>query len=168
MPRRLGRQFGVRKQRAYDWEGVTVTSLGLVAGAVTDAVLFLGDRAETIQRVRGEVLASLDLSGSAAGDACIVGVGLIVIPRTGTAGVDPISEPGANWLWHRYIPLATQQPVGTAGNHPGAGFARVEIDNKSMRRLREDESVIFVVANQDAVGAPIVDVIAGVRLLTGH
>ena len=167
MPRRMTRAFAPRKTRSYDWEGQTTFSLAMAAGDITDAVLFTGDRAETIQRVRGDILVWLDGASSVATDSVIVGMGLIVIPRTLTsAGVSPITEPGGNWLYHKYIVLATEVAVTTARSL--GSYARVEIDNKSMRRFREDEIVVFTVETQNISGSPQVNVVAGIRILAGH
>ncbi len=168
MARRLFTPRIARPRRSYDWEGVTTTALGLVAAGVVQAQLFTADRAETIQRIRGSILLWLDGTGSAVGDAAIVAIGLIVASTGASIAIDPITEPGANWIYHRYFTLAAEGVIGTAAGQQGAGVHRVEIDNKSMRRFREDEALFIVTSNLSIVGAPIINEIAGIRVLAGH
>ena len=148
MARRNSRTFQSRgRPNDYDWEGVTTTSLALSSAVVTEAQIFTADSSETLMRTRGELLVWMDASGSTAGDAAVVGCGLIVAPTGATVAVDPINEPGANWFWHNFSVLAVESPIGGAGQTSISGNDRVIIDNKAMRKLREDESVFFVVAN---------------------
>ena len=164
-----GRRVVTRGNRPnYDWEGVSTTALSLVSAGTTQAEIGIADSAETLVRVRGEFCGFLKESGSTSGDACTVAAGLIVAPTGATVAVDPVTEPGANWLWHSWNVLATEGIIGGVSEH-GAGLLtafRVPIDNKAMRKLREDESVFFVVTNQNINGSPLISVIATLRLLT--
>jgi len=168
----MGRRafVGVRrgKPTAYDWEGQSTTSLALASGGITEAALFTGDRAETIRRIRGEVLVWLDASGSAASDKAIIGLGLLIAPTGATVAVDPITEPGANWMWHRFLNLGTEAIVGSTSDSGIGVFDRVEVDNKSMRKFKEDEQIFFVVSNLGVQGAPVVNVMGAFRVLAGH
>ena len=170
MAARRGTRFPVSRGRKndYDWEGVTTLSLALAASGVTTAVVFLADQSETLVRMRGEVLVWLDASGSAQGDACVVACGLIVASLGSTQAVDPINEGGANWLWHSFFTLATESAIANAVTAPDSASRRLIIDNKAMRKLREDEEIQFIVANQDIAGAPVVNVVAGLRALTAR
>ncbi len=164
--RAISRAFSTRKRRAYDWEGVTTTSLGLPAANATEAVIFTGDRAETIQRVRGEVTAWLDAAGSAATDNCVVGVGLIVVPITGTAGVSSITQPGADWLWYSVVPLDAAGAT-VVDNASIASVARVEVDSKAMRRWGS-ENGLALVGELSTGDFAAVTLTGGVRILTGN
>jgi len=166
MPRFAARRAGPRHN--YDWEGATTTSIALASGGVTQALLFTSDTSETLVRVRGMFLAELTFAASAAGDMAIVAAGLIVASTPGTTvGVDPITEPGANWLWHQFLLLSTRGVIGAvADSGQQATSQTVLVDNKAMRKLREDEAIFFIVANQNAVGNPTVDVTAAFRVLT--
>jgi len=113
-------------------------------------------------------LAGLDGSGSTAGDAAAVAAGLIIAPTPATVGVDPITEPGANWLWHSYFLLQTEGIVGGVSEHGTEQLTaqREIVDNKAMRKIREDESLFLVVSNQNLVGSPAVNVSSAFRVLT--
>ena len=150
----------------YDWEGVTTLASGLAAASVTEAQLFTADTAETLVRVRGWANVALTSAASAANDRAIVAAGLIVAPTGVTVAVDPINEPGANWLWHQFFPVETQGVIGAVSDQGAQGWISIEIDNKAMRKLREDESVFIVVANQNISGSPTVNFMAGIRILT--
>ena len=151
----------------YDWEGALIAQTSLVAAAIVEFELFQSDTAETLMRVRGEVTAHLDQGGSTAGDACTVGFGLIRAPTGATVAVSPLSQPGANWLWHSFMNLANEFVVAS-GNNEELMQARIQIDNKAMRKLREDESIFLVIENVDNVGAPVVLVNGAFRVLTGR
>ena len=151
----------------YDWEGATIAQTSLNAGVVAEFALFAADSAETLMRMRGQVTALLDQTGAAAADAAIVGFGLIVAPTGATVAVSPVTEPGANWLWHTFIVLAAEFAVAS-GNNELVSQARVDIDNKAMRKLREDETVFLVVENSNINGSPVVSVNGAFRGLTGR
>jgi len=168
----MARRFtGVRRagpRHNYDWEGATTNSIGLASGSVTSALLFTSDSSETLVRVRGVVNVDLTFAASAAGDIAVVACGLIVHSSPGTTvGVDPITEAGADWLWHQFFIVSTRGVIGAvADSGQQATNQRVIVDNKAMRKLREDQAISFIVANQDGVGAPTVDVTGAFRVLT--
>ena len=164
MPRPRSRQG---RPTDYDWEGSFIAQTSLVDAAVVEFELFLSDTAETLMRFRGNVTAHLDQGGSTAGDACVVGFGLIRAPLGATVAVSPISQPGANWLWVAYANLATEFAVAS-GNNELLNQQRIEIDNKAMRKLREDESIFLVIENLGLTGAPVVLVTGSFRGLTGR
>ncbi len=154
------------KRRLYDWEGASSTSLALASASSTSATLFTADKAETIVRIRGQILAQLTPAASTAEDAAIIAAGLIVVSTGATVAVDPFNDPGANWIWHQFILLHTSGVVGAVSDQGDQSGRMVTIDNKSMRKLREDEIVVLRVSNGNANGSPTVDVITAVRLLT--
>ncbi len=164
MPR--GRSGRTGRPNDYDWEFASTFATTLAAGAIAEASLFASDTAETLMRVRGKVLTWLDAGGSAIGDTCVVGMGLIVAPTGATVAVSPITEGGANWLWVDYSVLGTEVAVGSVGSP--AESERIVVDNKAMRRLREDESIFFVIENQDVVGAPGINMTGAFRGLTAR
>ena len=160
------RSFGGEKKRNYyDWEGATLALTTLAAAAVVEFSLFVGDKSETFVRLRGQVLAQLDASGSTAGDACVIAAGIMVAPTGATLAVDPINEPGANWMWHQYLTLQTEGIVGGVAEQGDLSGQVVMVDNKAMRKIREDESVFLVVANQNLVGGPSVKFTGAFRML---
>ena len=164
----MARQTRSRGRRAdYDWEGAFIASTALNAGAAVQFELFLSDSAETLVRVRGMVAAWLRDSAPAAGDQCVVSWGLMVAPTGSTIAVTPGTDPGANWFWHQFQLLSSEFAVAATYNDLLASQRDV-VDNKAMRRLREDEAVFLVVENSDATGAPVVTLSAALRVLTAR
>ena len=170
MARRQIVRTAAGRKNDYDWEGVQTTSLNLASAVVTQAEIFLADQAETLVRMRGLLIAGLSLSGSQAGDACVIGLGLIVGSAGSTQDVNPIDEAGANWLWHIFVCLQTEGIVGGISEHGSEELTSecVLIDNKAMRKLREDESIFFIVANSNISGSPVVNVLGAFRALTAR
>ena len=164
MPRPRGR---AGRRTDYDWEGAFIAQTSLNSGVSAQFAIGVADSAETLMRVRGTVAAILDQTGTTAADAAIVGFGLMVASTGATLAVAPVTEPGANWLWHTFILLATEFALA-AGNNELLNQARVEIDNKAMRKLREDETLFLVVENTNINGSPIVSVNGAFRILTGR
>ncbi len=150
----------------YDWEGVTVTAPALLAATVAEVTMFSADSAETLVRVRGSLFACLRAVASAPEDRCVLGVGIIVAPTGATVAVSPITEAGANWLYHSFMTLDTRGVIGEVADQGAQGWQRLEVDNKAMRKLREDESIFMVVENQGIAGDPSLDFFAGIRVLT--
>ena len=150
----------------YDWEGASTFISALAAAGTSTAQLFTVDTAETLVRTRGVIIATLSATGSAGGDSAIVGAGLIVASVGATVIVSPITDAGANWLWHQFFALDTKGVIGAVADQGAQGWQREIVDNKAMRKLREDEALIFVVENQSINGAPLIDVRAAFRILT--
>ncbi len=154
-----------KKRNYYDWEGTFLALTTLTSGVIAEFVLFTGDKAETLVRIRGWTLAQLAVSGSAAGDAAVVGFGIIIAPAGASVAVSSLTEPGANWWYHEQVILQTQGAVGGVSVNGDLSGQRTLIDNKAMRKLREDENIFLVVENVNLVGAPGVQVSATIRAL---
>ncbi len=157
---------GQKKRNYYDWEGATIAQTALAAAAAVQFALFVGDKAETLVRLRGEWLAQLAIGGSAANDGCVVGFGCIVGSTGAVVGVSPLTDPGANWFWHEMITLHTTGVVGAASVTGDLSGRVGKIDNKAMRKIREDESIFLVVENTSLIGAPGIIVQGAFRALT--
>jgi len=151
---------------SYDWGLVTINNSSVAAGANVQTVAFIGDRDETIRRIRGDVLVQMRVGGLTAADAVFVAWGLIVAPRGSTVGALPITDGNANWMAYGIAALATQ--TSTVSSSLGSQVVRFEVDNKSMRKFREDEDLFFIVQTLDIAGAPSVDFLASLRMLAGH
>jgi len=163
MPRTFRGRSG--RPNDYDWSLSFIAQTQVVAAGVAQFSLFQADKAETLMRIRGSVSAQLDLGGSTASDACTIGFGLIVGSRGSTIGASPLTDGNANWLWFTAFTLAAEYPVAVGSNQLLQQH-RVEVDNKAMRKLREDEDIFLIVENQDANGAPVVLVNGVFRALT--
>ena len=143
----------VGRPNDYDWELARGTSLSLAASVIVQFEAFASDTAETLMRLRGEVLVWMDPAGLAIGDLMTVAWGVIRSASGSTdVGVSPITEGGANWLAYGVVHLGVEEltQVGVEG----LAMMRFEVDSKSMRKLRENESLYVVFQGVDIAGAP--------------
>ena len=126
------------------------------------------NQAQTIVRTRGELAAFFDLSGSSAGDACVLGIGLMIGSSGATIARSSIDEADYSWLWHKFVPLSTETVIGGAASDwgPLTASVRIEIDSKAMRRVKFSDLVFMVMETSSVSGAPIVNVVGGVRTLS--
>ena len=160
MPRRTQ----ARVQKQYDWEAAFIAQSALASGTAVQFNMFTADAAETLVRTRGEVDVMLDVIGSAAGDACVVGVGLIVISAGAVLAISPVIDGNANWLWHGLTVLSSEYAVADGSNNMNT--KRFTVDNKAMRKLREAEQIALVFENVNLNGVPGVVVDGALRVLS--
>ena len=150
----------------YTWQGGALGS-SLSSGGAFISSVFTAGTAATLMRSRGEVVASID--GITDGDKAIVGVGLIVVTEEqlaagATSVPDPITDFDAEWVWHGFLLLMSQAIVATTDDTHNA---RLSIDSKAMRRMKQTMSLVFVATNVASAGTPNVDVLFGCRSLVG-
>ncbi len=151
----------------YDWELARGTDLVRGSPAIVQFEIFLADTAETLMRLRGDVMISLDPAGATVGDTLVVGWGLIRSASGSTdVGVSPLTEGGANWLAYGVATLSV--PVVTALGREGTTLVRWDVDSKAMRKLRENESIYMVFESADVVGAAFANYVFGLRGLTAR
>ncbi len=155
------------RRLTYNWQGVqgTISSITTANKVGTGSIFF--DAAQTVMRIRGNVLASLDFV--AANEKLSLALGLIVITDAvlaagPTAMPSPIAVPDAEWIWHQYIPLQAQgaAQVEDLGNQ----VFRAEIDSKAMRKVKANENVVLVADGVQEAGSAVGDVVYGFRILT--
>ena len=153
----------------YDWQGSFGEITSLAGSAIVGFLLAVADKAETIRRTRGEILILFEGAGLVDEDACVVGWGLMVMPSGAVAGgvtVGPITNSNSDWFAYGMVPL---KAVGATEEAPlGTMSARIDIDSKAMRRLRESDEVVLVLENGDVTGSPAVQAVFGIRILTGE
>ena len=123
----------------------------------------------TLMRSRGQLLVTG--APNAAGDAEIVGLGLIVVSAAalavgGSSVPGPILDQGADWLWHHYVPMNAEG--ATAESVSGYGFIgwQVIVDAKAMRRVPPDHAVALI-GELDQGSFANVQVTGGIRFLLG-
>ncbi len=136
------------------------------AGSVAATFFTAGTIAETIRRLRGEVMVWVDGLEAPAVSATI-GMGLIKAQSGQGATVlsSPITDGDAPWIWVDYMTIGYEEMVVDAVDVPMLSAKRVIVDNKSMRRFRPDQEVQFVVENVTLAGALSVNVAANIRAL---
>ncbi len=164
MARRAGRRTD------YTWQG----SHGVLSLAATGSgivTINTPSSSSTVTRSRGEVLAQID--GPVDNDQADVTCGLIVVtPEQLAAGAtsipDPFTDMDAEWIWHGFLLVQANAGTGVGASLNALSVvARLTIDSKAMRRIKQNQSVVFVVKNTNLGGTPTVDVFVGCRQLFG-
>ena len=116
-----------------------LTAVGVTLWAVGSQAVVPG---LTLVRTRGELLVAIS-SVAAVTDTMRMAFGLCVVSENAFgAGVGSVPTPDVDmawdgWLWHRFVSLAV-----SAGSE--AGTARIEIDSKAMRKIKETDVLIGV------------------------
>ena len=166
-----GRQFTRTVRRGTFWEGVNVDSAVLnnsqnVIAAVSEATLENVPN-PTIVRVRGSLV--LKQTSPTAGARTHLTMGLIVADAQAFAvpAVErPLTDIGSDWLWwtnQSYHADGTAvTPLDEAG---GAVWSRIEVDNKSMRKIQPNQVLALVLQNSPAAGTATVIVTGVLRFL---
>ena len=163
MPRRSSRSGGKTR---YEWTPAFGESVALAAGAAVAFLLGTATQSETVMRVRGELLLSLD--GPADLDSTVAGWGIMVLPPGAVAGgvtAVPSTDGEADWLAYGRVPLRAEQ---LASGSDAQWWSRVMVDSKAMRRLREADELALVVENATLAGGVGMNVTFGLRILTGE
>jgi len=164
MPR--GRVVRTAARRRFAWAGGSHSGAAIATGAFSAAVLNLAIDPQTVIRIRGGLIVSLNATGIAINDTCRVGWGIMVVPSgTVAAGVaaTPLSTASADWLAYGTFPLRTE--TGVITDVLSSQVHRVDMESKGMRKMREEQELIFVLENEDVIGAPPVDFAMSVRIL---
>ena len=167
-PFRSGRSGGGIHNK--EWEAVCLapTTLDIAVGTLVAFVMFIADEAETLLRSRGRF--RMVLNAAAIDESVTIAVGLaIVSARAAAAGVASLPRPATEgsypWLWHDFGVASTFQ-----GQASGT-FAQVIdmiVDSKAMRKVKEDEVMVFVVEVCSSVdGGGSLQIDGGLRALTG-
>ena len=132
-----------RRQWAWRGEDELLTSAAdtlQVAPVLTDAEL---NKGETIVRLVGDMAIQLV---TATTQVRRFGVGFTLVTEATGSGPDPLVDFDADWIWHKF---GTLMPDGGGNSFM---TVRYSIDNRSMRKVRENEKLIVCVHGQ---GAPM-------------
>ena len=154
----------------YTWSG---ESFGASIASATSTLFGINifNAAATLIRVRGEIVMSID--GPVDGDKVVVGLGLkIASDDQVAAGVSAFASPAtdldADWLWHGFMPLMAQAGAGVGGSlNVQSVVMRLTVDNKAMRKVRQNQQLVLVVTPENFAGTPGTDILAGLRTLIG-
>jgi len=97
-----------------------------------------------------------------------INCGLIYVPEGTGATVlwSPTTDGDAPWVWAHESLIGYEEMVVNAVDIPGITFERVVIDNKAMRRVRNQE-LQFVAENATIGGALPVNIRGSARFLSG-
>jgi len=121
----------------------------------------------TLYRVRGQWTAAMDPPVD--GAVKVVGAGLIIVTTDAfTAGVSavpsPIDDLDAAWLWHDFAILSAE---GADLTEPLVSY-RGRVDGKAMRKVKSNESLVFVAGGNNLSGTQTADVAMAIRVLVGN
>ncbi len=149
------------------WTYGGATFLAATAGTVAALVYPAQHLPETLLRTRGELLVTTDGTQAPAKSA-LIGVGLILVPEgTGTTVLwSPVTDGDAPWFWIEYVTIGHEELVTDVLAIQALLAARIVIDSKAMRKVRNRE-VQCVVENVTEEGAINANVFLNVRVLAG-
>jgi len=163
----MARRRSGKKIDFVHWLGAGFSFAGLGAGVSATTLFAAQHDPETLMRMRGNLIASLE-GTQAPGVHVRIAVGLILVPE-GTASTtlwSPITDSDAPWIWMEMFDLIYNEAVTDVIAYQGGGVFRATIDNKAMRIVRNQE-VQAVFENVTVGGAGGVDVGGQVRALWG-
>ena len=152
----------------YDWEIATGEDFERAAGSIVQFEVFLSDTAETLMRLRGDVIYAIGQLDQVAGDRIVVAWGVIrAASGSSDVGVSPLTEGGAPWLAYGIATLMSIEGSANLG-FDGATMLRWAVDSRAMRKLRENESLYVVTETLSLAGAPPTNFAFALRGLTGR
>ena len=156
-----------KKIETVHWTYGSFASNTLSAGTVAGTVLGAQHLPETLLRIRGEWVSYLDGTSAPAVEIS-VGVGIILVPEgTGTTVLwSPITDGDAPWIWTDHATLAYEEMVTDVVGIQGLMMVRRIVDNKAMRRIRNQE-LQFVIENATIGSAKAVNTAFSGRFLAG-
>jgi len=162
----VSRPRGVRRQT--DWSAsANQTSLLAVAGssAVLSQIFVPFTGGETIIRIRGNISWGSDQSAATESQLGAYGIA-VVTAQAVSVGITAVPHPGTDgswdgWMYHTYM-ASHLQSLSSVGVEPGF-LHTVEVDSKSMRKITDDERMVFVIENMASTGFQIFDMF---RVLT--
>ncbi len=163
----MARRRSGKKIDFVHWTAATATVGAQAAGTIATTMATALHLPETLMRMRGEVVASLDFT-QAPGAFVRAACGIILVPEgTGTTVLwSPFTDSDAPWIWTGYYHLGYEEMVTDVVDVPTITAVRDVIDNKAMRIIRNQE-IQFVLENSTLLAAAAVNVNLTVRILSG-
>jgi len=168
---------GIRGPRQVkSWLGLPSTQFSMTAVSTTLVGTLSPGAPFTVLRILGEYSLS-PTNVTVSGDGCEIGVGIGVVSTDAatlgsSAMPDPLTEAAYPWLYWAshgmWFPSATSGAAGEGPQGASASFRKV-IDIRSMRKLKNRESLVLVVEYVDRTGLPPVEFNPGTfRVLLGQ
>ncbi len=163
----MARRRSGKKIDFVHWTGFTGSSGAQGAGSICATLNAASHEPETLLRIRGEASVFLDTTQAPGGRALIT-MGIILVPEgTGTTGLwTPFTDPDAPWIWFWSTVIGYEEMVTDVVDVPIMTAARMVIDNKAMRIVRNQE-IQFCVENTTLGGAVSVNSDINGRFLSG-
>ena len=151
------------------WDLLTENSVALVAAGTTLISIASVGIAQTVLRLRGELLITPTVN-PVGGDACVITAGIGIVSSDAallgsTAMPDPAGDQSYPWLWWGSWSFFSE--TATAGDFLSNSIAhRQTIDSKAMRKVTAGQSIVAVVEYEDVSGTPPYTVLlANTRIL---
>ncbi len=145
------------------------TSVDLAADtAMTPQSLGVATGSFTVMRLRGHIYVQLD--SGAVDERALLAFGIMPVSddafAAGAASMpSPSADLDASWMWHAFASVSSG---AFSSEQPQAGFMRIEIDGKAMRRLKSNETLALLGAVCTVVDATGTwDLLFGARILCG-
>ena len=169
MARNFRRGFVRSSRKPTDWSAsLPQAALTAVpaASAVLDQVLIPIVGGETLIRSRG--MLSFGSDQQAASEVILGAYGIgVVSAQAVSVGITAIPHPATDaawggWLWHTFLQMEIR--IGDATGMNPAWLQSIVIDSKAMRKIGEEERLVFVVENTSASTG--FEVASSVRLLS--
>jgi len=161
------RQFQARApRRRMTWEGNALSISNLFAGTPQTLTLLSEAVLEnfplpTIIRVRGRIGVYAD-TAVAADTVFTVIMGIMVVPTSTIAtSPTPLTDIGSDWLWWD----AATVRAATGSELDTTTVDRIVVDNKAMRKVGNNESVIFTAEMVNCEGTGQANVCGTLRVL---
>ena len=170
MPRRVVRagRSGAVHNKEWAASCAIATLIDLAPATTVAFSMFTADEAETILRLRGELICTLDAAGVNESAVVAVGVGVITA-RASAAGVAAVPRPATEgsfpWMWHGWFNVTSGQEAAINQNFL---TDRLTVDSKAMRKIKETEILVLVfeICTSNNQGGAVT-VFGGLRVLTG-
>ena len=158
-----------KKLDSVHWTPFLQNTPSLAAGTAAKTLVAAQHLPETLLRIRGEWACWLE--GVQAGGAGIqVTAGVILVPEGTGATVlwSPFTDGDAPWIWADSATLAYEEYVVDVAYSVDLVSMRRVIDNKAMRRNRNQEIQLVVENTTNAGTAAFVNVQIAGRVLSGQ
>ena len=130
----------------------TISATGIIGFAIAASI---NEDGLTLVRTRGELVMALS-AATGIGDGFIGAVGMTVVTDkafdVGTTAIPgPVTESRYDgWLYHRFINLLAGAPIAGAAAGDGdqvnatSAAIRLEVDSKAMRKVKADQTIVFM------------------------
>ena len=164
------RRFAVRaRKRVMSWQGSLLDFSDIVVGTpqlvtvISEAILE-NFPTPTLIRTRGRLAVLADTS-STPGAFGVLTMGVIVVTAAAqTAGAvpTPSTDVGSDWLWwnRAIVGAAAGDVIGEE-----VTIDRMDVDSKAMRKIGNNEVVVFVAELISCEGTLVVNLCGGLRFL---
>ena len=166
-----GGSSGTRQKK--HWHGIAPGAQTFTANS-TAVLGFVGTGQDpaTVLRMVGELFVGFGAQTLVAGDAARLAVGFGIVSQDAldvgsSAMPDPGAEPEFDWLWWYETTLSNMSVTTAEAFAQGAGYTRVLVNSKAMRRMSPRQSLACIAEYTDITGTPQILASCTARVLFG-